>query len=77
MWGGRPLREIFEDLLERHRGKVLGVVLGLAVGLLIILFGFWKTVFVLLCVLIGYFLGRRFDEGGGPGEWWERIFRER
>ncbi|MDH7576224.1 MAG: DUF2273 domain-containing protein [Bacillota bacterium] len=71
------MREIFVDLLERHRGKMLGIFFGLVVGLLIILFGFWKTIFVVLCVLIGYFLGKRFDDGSSPGGWWDHFFGER
>jgi len=77
MWSGKSLREIFEAMFERHRGKVLGIILGLVVGLLIIVFGFWKAAFILLCVVIGYFLGKRFDDEGSYGDWWERIFRER
>lgn len=75
MWGGRSLSEILQDLLENHRGKALGLALGLAIGLLIILFGFWKSVFIIVCVLIGYFLGKRFDEEGNLGDWWDRLFR--
>lgn len=75
MWGDRSVVELIVELLETHRGKVLGVVFGLVVGLLIILFGFWKSLFVIFCIIIGYLLGRRFDEG--PGEGWERFFDKR
>jgi len=77
MWGGRTFLEIIQELLETHRGKVLGAIFGLIIGLLIIVFGFWKTVFIIVCILIGYFLGKRFDDGGSPGDWWDRFFGER
>lgn len=75
MWDGRSLSEILHDLLMNHRGKVLGLVLGLAVGLLVIMFGFWRSVFIVICVLLGYFLGKRFDEEGNLRDWWDRFFR--
>ncbi|HHY40287.1 MAG TPA: DUF2273 domain-containing protein [Syntrophaceticus sp.] len=73
---GRNFFEIFQYLLDNHRGKLLGVALGLVIGLLIISFGFWKSVLVIAFVVIGYYLGRRIDEGGGqgPGDWWDRFF---
>ncbi len=77
MWGGRTFLEIIRELLETHRGKVLGAIFGLIIGLLIIVFGFWKTVFIIFCILIGYFLGKRFDDEGSPGDWWDRFFDER
>lgn len=71
---GRNFSEILQYLLDNHRGKLLGLVLGLVISLLIISFGFWKSILVILCVIAGFFLGKRFDEGGGPGDWWERYF---
>lgn len=77
MWRGQSLLEIIQDLLATNRGKTLGAALGLAVGLLIILFGFWKTIFVAICILIGYYLGKRLDDGDGPGGWWDRYISGR
>jgi uncharacterized membrane protein len=77
MWGGRSLYEIFLDLMDRHRGAMVGAVVGLLVALLIIVFGFWKTVFIVICILIGYFIGKRFDEEGSLYALWRRLFGER
>lgn len=77
MWGGKTFLEIVEELLETNRGKVLGAIIGLSAGLLIMKFGFWKTVFIVLCILLGFYLGKRFDEGGSFGDWWDRFFGER
>lgn len=46
-----------------HRGKVIGTALGLVLGMSVLLFGFWKTAFVLFCGLIGLFIGSRADRG--------------
>jgi uncharacterized membrane protein len=74
MWGGKSFSEILQYLLENHLGKVLGLLLGLVIGVLIILVGFWKSMFIVICVAAGYFLGKRFDEDGNIDDWWNRLF---
>jgi uncharacterized membrane protein len=69
---GNSFYEILQYLWDNHRGKVVGLALGLVVGLFFILVGFWKTLLVVICVIGGYFLGKRIDEGGNSGDWWER-----
>lgn len=54
-------KKCIESLWENHRGKSLGVVLGLVISLSILLFGFFKTIFVLLCVGVGLFIGNKID----------------
>lgn len=59
---------VAEDLLQecasalkRHKGKFVGLVVGIILGAAILLFGFWQTFFVLLCGFVGLFVGVRFD----------------
>lgn len=40
----------------------LGLVFGFAVGVLLLTVGFWRTVFVVLCSLIGFFAGKFLHE---------------
>ena len=61
----------------KNRGKVFGVLIGLVAALLIIFFGFWKTIFIAILILIGYFIGKRFDDKVGLGELWMRMFGKR
>lgn len=50
----------FWDFLYRNKGKIAGVLIGLGVSLSILVFGFWQTLFVGVCVGIGlYFGGQR------------------
>ena len=41
-------------LLAPHRGKLLGVLVGLFLGTAVLLFGFWQTLFVLFGVRIDH-----------------------
>ncbi len=53
----------WSELFALHRGKILGCLGGLAFGLLVMTVGLLWTLFLALCVLVGYLVGRRFDEG--------------
>ncbi|RDV83046.1 DUF2273 domain-containing protein [Ammonifex thiophilus] len=65
------------EWIKEHRGKILGVGLGLLFGWFAIVYGFWKAVFVALCVAVGYFLGKKVDERTDWRRLWERFFRSR
>ena len=67
----------YQELFERHRGKVIGVALGLAFGWFAIVYGFWKAIFVALCVAVGYYVGKRIDERVDLGRFWDKLFREK
>lgn len=54
--------ELLRDLMENHRGKLIGALIGLVFALLIIRFGFLWSIFITFCVFAGYWLGRRMDD---------------
>lgn len=54
--------ELLRDLMENHRGKLIGALIGLVFALLIIRFGFLWSIFITFCVFTGYWLGRRMDD---------------
>lgn len=51
------------DWIENNPWQCIGIAVGFLSGILIILVGFWETLFVLLMVGLGYFLGKGKDEG--------------
>ena len=53
------------QMWENHRNACIGVIIGLLVGLCFVTFGFWKTVIVFICLLIGLLIGRFIDKDGG------------
>lgn len=48
-------------LLNQHRGKALGILLGLIFGWFAITYGVLKAIFVALCAGAGFYIGRQFD----------------
>ncbi len=60
------------DLLAKHWGKVLGGFLGLVVGVIFLKYGFLRTVFLLLMVAGGIYLGGRRLDGSIA---WRNFFK--
>ena len=54
--------KFFQEILEQHRGKLAGVLVGLVGAVLILTFGFWRSLFVIFCIVVGYFIGKRIDD---------------
>lgn len=69
-WG-----DLLQEIITNHRGKAIGIILGLIFGLLTVVLGFWKTFFVALCIAIGYIVGRRLDNDEDFKEWIDKILR--
>lgn len=61
MWGEvkRLTKLAFEDYPKRKLGFLFGVFF----GILILTFGFFKTLFAFFCGIIGLYIGSRFDDG--------------
>ncbi|ADL08067.1 DUF2273 domain-containing protein [Thermosediminibacter oceani] len=55
--------DVLWDLWQQHRGKILGAILGFLAGVLILVFGFIKAIFLISCVFIGYYIGKHLDKG--------------
>ncbi|HBC93553.1 MAG TPA: hypothetical protein DCZ10_11835 [Pelotomaculum sp.] len=69
--------EVFQEILNKHLGKAVGIILGLLYGFLAIKYGFFKAFFVLICAALGYYIGKRLDEKVDLRELFLRLFRER
>lgn len=68
--------KILYELLTKHKGKTLGVLLGLIFGLLAAIFSFLKAVFISICIAGGYFVGRRIDENVNFRDVMDRMFKD-
>lgn len=49
------------DLFESYRTRKIGFIIGLITGGAILLIGFFNTLFIFLCGVIGLFVGSHFD----------------
>lgn len=55
-------KHLFTEWITLHRGKIIGAAAGMAVGISVIIFGFLKTLFVAICVALGYLAGKQLDD---------------
>lgn len=70
-------KEALATLWEYHRGKTLGLLIGLLFGLMVVMFGFFQAIFIALCMLAGFVIGKRIDDHTGFSDVVDRIFKDR
>ncbi|NPV90389.1 MAG: DUF2273 domain-containing protein [Firmicutes bacterium] len=58
----QALKMLFVELWDKHRGKMIGIISGLLLGILVLTLGFWRAIFICLCIFIGYLVGKMVDE---------------
>lgn len=66
-------REAIIKFFVENKGKILGVATGLVFSTLVLLIGFFKTVFIVFCVLLGYYIGNKIDNKENILETIEKI----
>jgi len=71
------LEKLFEYLTTEHRGKVIGVMLGLMASILFVTYGFWRAIFIMLCITVGYQIGKKLDDNTDLEQWFNNIFKSR
>lgn len=54
--------ELLAEIWQSHSGKIIGIITGMLAGIFILVFGFFHTMFVMLCMICGYVVGKRIDE---------------
>lgn len=69
--------EQFIDILQKNRGKVTGITLGLVFGWFAITYGIFKAIFVSLCIVAGYHIGKQIDRRADLKEIFFGRFREK
>lgn len=55
--------EWLKNLATNHRFKTIGALSGLLFAILVMRYGVFWTLFIFLCVGLGYWIGKRLDEG--------------
>ena len=68
---------LFRIIFEQHRGKAIGILLGLLASILFISYGFWRTIFIVVCIALGFFIGKEIDENKNFDQWLKQIFKDK
>ncbi|MGI6453350.1 MAG: DUF2273 domain-containing protein [Syntrophomonadaceae bacterium] len=68
--------KLLASLLNEHRNKTIGVLLGLVASILFITIGFWKVLFIIVFIGIGFFIGKRLDDNKSLDNWLDNIFKK-
>ncbi|WP_018703166.1 MULTISPECIES: DUF2273 domain-containing protein [Sporomusaceae] len=66
-------REWLLAFWQRHNGKIICCTIGLFFGVLVLALGFFRTLFLFLCIGIGFFVGKRLDNKEDLLELLDRI----
>ncbi len=69
------LEKLFLLIITEHRGKAIGILLGLIAGILVITYGFWRTVFIAICIGAGYLVGKKIDDQVDMEAWLKNLFK--
>lgn len=67
------LKEIINDIWHNYRARFLCTVSGIAVGTLFLTIGFWRTLFMLIFVAGGFFVGYKIDKKEDLVEWLDSL----
>lgn len=55
------LKQLLVNKVINSPGRIIGLCIGITIGILIIGIGFIKALFIVLCGLIGYYIGKKKD----------------
>lgn len=71
------LEKIMLYVITEHRGKTIGILLGLVASILFISYGFWRTIFIAFCIVVGYLIGKKLDENTDLEVWIKNLFKSK
>ena len=66
-------KDIFTDIWLNYRGRFLCSLAGLVIASRFLVVGFWKTLFLMLFVAGGFFIGYKIDKKEDLVEWLDRL----
>ncbi|MFA6808696.1 MAG: DUF2273 domain-containing protein [Eubacteriales bacterium] len=70
---GNKIDAFCEKAVEEYPGKFYGVLFGIFLALLFIAFDFWQTMLIIVFALIGYYIGKLWDDNNGVPSWLVKI----
>lgn len=67
------LNDILNDIWNNYRGRLLCSVCGLFLGVVVLWLGFFKALFLMACISMGFFIGYKLDKKEDLLEWLDRL----
>lgn len=70
------MNKLINDFLEyykTHSGRVKGALIGLIIAIGILTLGFLKTIFIAICVFLGYYIGKQYEM---DKNFWRKILNK-
>ena len=53
--------QVLGEIWQRHSGKIIGMASGFIISVSVLVAGFLQTIFIVICVAGGYFIGGKID----------------
>jgi uncharacterized membrane protein len=50
------------EIYRQHKGEILGAAFGLSIAIIVLLLGILKALFIVICVVFGYYIGKRLSQ---------------
>ncbi len=69
-------KQIYRQFLAEHWGKILGGLAGLLVGLVVVIFGFWRSLIIFTFVVLGIYAGRLLDRNDSLRNLFQRFWSD-
>lgn len=69
---------MWNELWERHKGRLIGVASGLFLGIIYLFFGFWDMLIVAFIIAVCAYAGGKYDADGfrfNADEWLSKLSR--
>jgi len=65
------------SFIKNHKGKAVGILLGLLFGALVLHIGFWYSIFLSVCSVLGLYFGSMHDRGERLAAFFDKIMTKR
>lgn len=52
-------KQILLQFYKSYKGEILGAVIGFVLAVTVLLLGILKAIFIVICVLFGYYIGKK------------------
>lgn len=54
--------EFLSEMFENHRGRKIGFLVGIVIGISFLTLGFFSTMFLMICGTAGLYVGAKLDD---------------